>query len=86
MNFYHRLTTGYFISKVIYVLLCFCISGALCVICDVNEYRKFMKCLNFPIVDKIFDTLYALCNLLLVKPKNLEDVCSDDTLVSACNY
>lgn len=54
--------------------------GALCVICDVNEYRKFMKCLNFPIVDKIFDTLYALCNLLLVKPKNLEDVCSDDTL------
>lgn len=56
--------------------------GALCAICDVNEYRKCIKEVNSNLITTLFDTLYALCNLLLVKPENLEQVCCDETLVS----
>lgn len=56
-------------------------AGAMCCICDVNEYRKCVKDLNVNIVTSLFDTLHALCNLLLVKPENLNQVCSGDQLV-----
>ncbi|KAK9497068.1 hypothetical protein O3M35_004447 [Rhynocoris fuscipes] len=55
-------------------------TGAMCVICDVNEYRKCAKELNSSLVNTLFDTLHALCNLLLVKPENLNQVCNGDHL------
>lgn len=57
-------------------------AGAMCAICDMNEYRKCVKELGVPIVTSLFDTLHALCNLLLVKPTNLKQVCTGDQLVS----
>lgn len=57
-------------------------AGAMCAICDVNEYRKCVRELGSPLVTQLFDILHALCNLLLVKQENLQEVCSGDTLVS----
>lgn len=54
----------------------------MCAICDVNEYRKCVRVLNSPMVTQLFDILHALCNLLLVKHENLQEVCGGDTLVS----
>ncbi|KAK2584986.1 hypothetical protein KPH14_008517 [Odynerus spinipes] len=56
-------------------------AGAMCAICDMNEYRKCVKELDVDVVTSLFDTLHALCNLLLVKPENLKQVCSGDQLV-----
>lgn len=50
-------------------------------ICDLNEYRSCTKPLGL-LVTELFETLHALCNLLLVKPENLQQVCSEDSLVS----
>ncbi|XP_033227163.1 exocyst complex component 5 isoform X2 [Belonocnema kinseyi] len=55
-------------------------AGAMCAICDMNEYRKCVKELKISFVVTLFDTLHALCNLLLVKPENLMQVCSGDQL------
>lgn len=55
-------------------------AGAMCAICDMNEYRKCVKELKISTVVTLFDTLHALCNLLLVKPENLMQVCSGDQL------
>ncbi|KAF4518681.1 hypothetical protein B566_EDAN002716 [Ephemera danica] len=55
-------------------------AGAMCVICDVNEYRKCVKQFGVPIVTTLFDSLHALCNLLLVKPENLKQVCTGEQL------
>lgn len=49
-------------------------------ICDLNEYRSCTKPLG-ALVTELFETLHALCNLLLVKPENLQQVCSEDSLV-----
>lgn len=54
-------------------------AGAMVAICDLNEYRSCTKLLG-PLVMELFDTLHALCNLLLVKPENLQQVCSEDSL------
>ncbi|XP_075222346.1 exocyst complex component Sec10 isoform X2 [Lycorma delicatula] len=61
-------------------------SGAMCVICDVNEYRKCIKELHCPLVNSLFDSLHALCNLLLVKPENLKQVCNGEQLVSKLEH
>lgn len=58
------------------------IIGALCAICDVNEYRKCVQEFKVSSVAMLFDTLHALCNLLLVLPENLNQVCTGDQLVS----
>uniref|UniRef100_A0A6M2DSW5 Exocyst complex component 5 n=1 Tax=Xenopsylla cheopis TaxID=163159 RepID=A0A6M2DSW5_XENCH len=55
-------------------------AGAMIVICDVNEYRKCVRNFECDIVVKLFDTVHALCNLLLVKPENLQEVCEGETL------
>lgn len=55
--------------------------GAMIAICDLNEYRRCMEGLG-PLVANLFDVLHSLCNLLLVKPENLQQVCSGDQLVS----
>jgi len=57
-------------------------SGAMRAICDVNEYRKSAKEMHSPLVNDLFDTLHALCNLLLVKQENLNQVCTGDQLVA----
>lgn len=62
------------------------ILGAMCAICDVNEYRKCVRILDCPLVAQLFDILHALCNLLLVKHENLQEVCGGDTLVSNIGY
>lgn len=49
-------------------------------ICDVNEYRKCVRKLADALVSQLFDILHALCNLLLVKQENLQEVCSGETL------
>lgn len=56
-------------------------SGAMVAICDVNEYRKCIRELDSPLISQLFDILHALCNLLLVKPENLQEVCDGETLV-----
>uniref|UniRef100_A0A6B2E7R4 Exocyst complex component 5 n=1 Tax=Phlebotomus kandelakii TaxID=1109342 RepID=A0A6B2E7R4_9DIPT len=57
-------------------------AGAMCAICDVNEYRKCVRELKSPLVTQLFDVLHALCNLLLVKHENLQEVCGGETLNS----
>lgn len=57
-------------------------AGAMCAICDINEYRKCVKNLDSSLVIQLFDILHALCNLLLVKQENLQEVCGGETLVS----
>ncbi|CAO1426337.1 unnamed protein product [Diamesa hyperborea] len=54
--------------------------GAMVAICDVNEYRKCVRQLGDSLVAQLFDILHALCNLLLVKTENLQEVCSGETL------
>ncbi|XP_012254830.1 exocyst complex component 5 [Athalia rosae] len=55
-------------------------AGAMCAICDMNAYRECAKTLKVGLVTSLFDTLHALCNLLLVKPENLKQVCTGDQL------
>ncbi|KAL4237391.1 Exocyst complex component 5 [Mactra antiquata] len=54
--------------------------GAMLVICDVNEYRKCVKEFGLPLVTQLFEKLHALCNLLVVVPENLTQVCGGDQL------
>ena len=65
-------------------LIFFDISGAMLVICDVNEYRKCVKEFNVQLVSQLFERLHALCNLLGVVPENLKEVCGGEQLVSFC--
>lgn len=57
-------------------------AGAMFAICDVKEYRKCVTAKGGPMVSQLFDVLHALCNLLLVKHENLQEVCGGETLVS----
>lgn len=52
------------------------------VICDMNEYRKLAAECRIPLLVQLFDTLHALCNLFVVAPENLKQVCIEDQLVS----
>jgi hypothetical protein len=47
------------------------------VICDVNEYRRSIKDFKISLVLELFEKLHALCNLLVVVPENLKQVCSN---------
>lgn len=55
--------------------------GAMLVICDVNEYRRSIKEFKIPMILELFEKLHALCNLLVVVPENLKQVCSGEQLV-----
>lgn len=55
--------------------------GAMLVICDVNEYRRSIKDFKIPLILELFEKLHALCNLLVVVPENLKQVCSGEQLV-----
>ncbi|VVD01551.1 unnamed protein product [Leptidea sinapis] len=59
-------------------------AGAMIAICDVREYRsaacgRGVRAVPEP-APALFDALHALCNLLLVKPENLRQVCEGETL------
>ncbi|KAL4718995.1 hypothetical protein ACJJTC_007216, partial [Scirpophaga incertulas] len=59
-------------------------AGAMVAICDVKEYRSAVcgrgaRAAPAP-AHALFDALHALCNLLLVKPENLHQVCEGETL------
>ncbi|MBN3293216.1 EXOC5 protein, partial [Polypterus senegalus] len=56
--------------------------GGMLAICDVAEYRRCAKEFKVPLVLQLFDTLHALCNLLVVAPDNLKQVCSGDQLTN----
>ena len=56
------------------------------VICDVNEYRRCTSNCRITLLNNLFDTLHDLCNLLVVAPENLKQVCAGDQLVSITNY
>lgn len=55
--------------------------GAMAVIRDINEYRLCAKNFNSPVVDRLFTVLYALSNLLVVKPSNLQEICTGEHLI-----
>jgi len=52
------------------------------VIRDINEYRVCAKSFKSPVVEKLFTVLYALSNLLVVKPSNLQEICTGEHLVA----
>jgi len=54
--------------------------GAMLAICDVNEYRSCIKSIGSDSVVQLFDVLHALCNLLVVPPDNLKQVCVGEPL------
>jgi recyclin-1 len=54
--------------------------GAMALIRDINEYRSCAKNFNSPIVVILFRVLYSLSSLLVVKPGNLQKLCSEDSL------
>uniref|UniRef100_A0A673Z1R3 Exocyst complex component 5 n=1 Tax=Salmo trutta TaxID=8032 RepID=A0A673Z1R3_SALTR len=56
--------------------------GGMLAICDVADYRKSAKDFRVPLVLQLFDTLHALCNLLVVAPDNLKQVCSGEQLTN----
>jgi recyclin-1 len=57
-------------------------NGAMNIICDINEYRKAVKEFNNPFLDELFESLQALCNIFIVKPENLPQVCSEEPYTS----
>ncbi|KAJ8288805.1 hypothetical protein COCON_G00014640 [Conger conger] len=56
--------------------------GGMLAICDVAEYRRCAKDFRVPLVLQLFDTLHALCNLLVVAADNLKQVCSGEQLTN----
>uniref|UniRef100_M4ALH7 Exocyst complex component 5 n=2 Tax=Xiphophorus TaxID=8082 RepID=M4ALH7_XIPMA len=56
--------------------------GGMLAICDVAEYRRCAKDFRVPLVLQLFDTLHSLCNLLVVAPDNLKQVCSGEQLTN----
>ena len=54
--------------------------GAMLAICDVNEYRTCIKDLGCEQVVQLFDVLHSLCNLLVVPPDNLRQICTGEPL------
>jgi recyclin-1 len=57
-------------------------NGAMNIICDMNEYRKAIKDFKNPFLDELFESLQALCNIFIVKPENLPQVCSEEPYTS----
>ena len=67
-------------------IVLFFFTGAMLVICDVNEYRRSIKDFKISLVLELFEKLHALCNLLVVVPENLKQVCSGEQLVNFISF
>ena len=57
-------------------------SGVMSVICDVQEYRKCVGEFKVTAVNALFDTLHAMCNLLILPPENLRGAMQGDQLAA----
>jgi len=57
-------------------------AGAMAAICDVQEYRRCATDFKIASVNALFDTLHALCNLLLLPPENLRGAMCGDQLAN----
>eukprot|EP00095_Tigriopus_kingsejongensis_P004470 maker-scaffold168_size293125-snap-gene-1.75 protein:Tk04470 transcript:maker-scaffold168_size293125-snap-gene-1.75-mRNA-1 annotation:"exocyst complex component 5" len=57
-------------------------SGAMVVICDVQDYRKCASHFKVGVVNALFDTLHAMCNLLILPLENLGDAIQGDQLAT----
>nr|XP_039272954.1 exocyst complex component 5-like [Styela clava] len=71
---FHRLLFEHF------QLFRFSFMGGMMAICDINEYRKCAEKLCVPFVTNLFESLHSLCNLLVVAPENLRQVCTGEQL------
>lgn len=60
--------------------------GAMLAILDVNAYRVCAEEFKIPLLNLLFSTLHALCNLLVVEPKNLKVVSNGESLVSVIHF
>lgn len=49
-------------------------------LCDVNEYRAIIGRLQVPLLDEVFDTLYKLCNLLIIPAENLPGILGGEVM------
>lgn len=54
-------------------------------LCDLNEYRAVVGKLHSPIIVEVFDTLYKLCNLLIVPAENLLGILHDEAMSDVDN-
>lgn len=57
-------------------------SGVMSVICDVQDYRKCVAEFKVSSVNALFDTLHAMCNLLILPPENLRGAMQGDQLAA----
>lgn len=57
-------------------------TGVMSVICDVQEYRRCVAGFKVAAANNLFDTLYAMCNLLILPPENLRGATQGDMLAS----
>lgn len=60
----------------------FSFMGGMMAICDINEYKKCAEKLNVSFVTNLFESLHSLCNLLVVAPENLRQVCTGEQLAN----
>jgi len=54
-------------------------TGSMMVICDVKRYNQCASTLEVESVRNLFENLHSLCNLLVVGPSNLHEVCLRDS-------
>lgn len=57
-------------------------ADAMVLICDLNEYQSCVREFQIPLLNILFETLHALCNLLVVEPNKLEQMCDAEQLAS----
>ncbi|XP_022651485.1 exocyst complex component 5-like isoform X1 [Varroa destructor] len=55
-------------------------NAGLGLLCDITEYRTIIAQLQLPIMIEVFDTLYKLCNLLIVPAENLLGILHGDAM------
>jgi len=60
----------------------FASAGAMTLICDMQEYRRCVSDWKIGTVTALFDTLHAMCNLLILPPENLRGAAMGDQLVN----
>jgi len=60
----------------------FASAGAMTLICDMQEYRRCVSDWKVPTVTALFETLHAMCNLLILPPENLRGAAMGDQLVN----
>ncbi|KAL3122895.1 hypothetical protein niasHT_010295 [Heterodera trifolii] len=56
------------------------LAGAMLLLCDVSTYKKCISAWGITELEKKFDSLHALANLLVVVPDNLPEACNSQLL------